>query len=145
MQTETENNIWEGSPSQWMHFPFYIGCSLLLVIYGLGLVLAFYKYIETKCIRLRITDQRVIEKRGILSVTTNQLELYRVKDIKLEQPLMLRIFGLATIVLITSDSTNPIYKIKGIENGHKLIEKIRISIDKRRDAKGVKEYDFINL
>ncbi len=139
---ETENKIWEGTPSQWMNFMFYLGCSVLIMAYGFGLILAIWKYLDTRYNKIKITDQRIIEQRGILSITTNQLELYRVKDIKLEQPLILRIFALSKIVLITSDSTNPEYTLKGIENGTALIERIRTAIDERRDIKGVKEFDF---
>ncbi len=139
---ETENKIWEGSPSQWIHFMFYLACSVLIIAYGLGLILALWKFLDTKLNKIKITDQRIIEQRGILSITTNQLELYRVKDITLEQPFMLRIFGLSNIVLLTSDSTNPSYTLRGIEEGTALTEKIRIAIDKRRDNKGVKEVDF---
>ncbi|WP_299604012.1 PH domain-containing protein [uncultured Aquimarina sp.] len=139
---EVENNIWKGTPSQWMNFMFYICCVILIVVFGLGLILALWKFLDTKYNKVTITDQRIIEKRGILSISTNQLELYRVKDIRLEQPLILRIFGLSNIILTTSDSTDPLYILKGIEEGNTLTEKIRIAVDRRRDVKGVKELDF---
>ncbi|OEK07366.1 hypothetical protein A8C32_18185 [Flavivirga aquatica] len=139
---ETENKIWEGTPSQWINLMFYLCCTLLIVGYGLGLVLALWKYLDTRYNRIKITDERIIERKGILSITTNQLELYRVKDIKLEQPLILRLFGLSNIVLITSDATNPLYVLRGIENGTLLSEKLRKATDKRRDIKGVRELDF---
>ncbi|WP_405208504.1 PH domain-containing protein [Aquimarina sp. LLG6339-5] len=139
---EIENKIWEGTPSQWMNFMFYLCCIFLIIAFGLGLILALWKFLDTKYNKVKITDQRIIERRGILSISTNQLELYRVKDIRLEQPLILRIFGLSNIELTTSDSTDPIYILKGIEDGSELIEKIRIAIDNRRDLKGVRELDF---
>ena len=141
---EQEHKIWQGTPSQWMNFVFYLYCSVLIVAYGFGLILALWKFLDTKFNRITITDQRIIERRGILSFTTNQLELYRVKDIRLEQPLLLRLFRLSKIVLVTSDSSNPIYTLNGMENGLELIEKIRNAIDERRDAKGVREFDFVN-
>ena len=139
---EKEHCIWQGSPSQWMNFTFYMYCSLLIVVYGLGVLLALLKYLDTRLNKITITDQRIIERRGILSFTTNQLELYRVKDVRLEQPLILRLFQLSKIILITSDSSNPIYVLNGMENGPELIEKIRNAIDERRNVKGVKEFDF---
>ena len=81
---EKEHCIWQGSPSQWMNFTFYMYCSLLIVVYGLGVLLALLKYLDTRLNKITITDQRIIERRGILSFTTNQLELYRVKDVRLE-------------------------------------------------------------
>jgi len=139
---ETENKIWEGTPSQWMNFMFYLTCSILSVAFGLGILLALWKYLDTRFNKFTMTNHRIVEQRGILSITTDQLELFRVKDIRLEQPLLLRLFGLSNIVLTTSDVSDPLYKIQGIENGSTLLEELRIAIDQRRDSKGVRELDF---
>jgi hypothetical protein len=79
---------------------------------------------------------------GVLSKTTNELELFRVKDFRLDQPFILRLVGLSNIVLITSDRTNKYVVIKGVKDGKSLIEEIRTLVDKRRDEKGVVERDF---
>ncbi|MEE1964588.1 PH domain-containing protein [Allomuricauda taeanensis] len=88
-----------------------------------------------------ITDQRIIEKRGILSKITRELELYRVRDIQHSEPFFLRIFGLSSIVLTTMDHDNPVQTIKGIDKGLEIKEKLRLAIEKRRDLKGVRELD----
>jgi uncharacterized membrane protein YdbT with pleckstrin-like domain len=139
---ETELKIWEGRSSQWVCFSFYLLCAVLTVVLGLGLLLALWKYLDTRLNTFKITNQRIIEKRGILSVRTNQLELFRVKDIQLDQPFVLRLFGLSNIILTTSDVSNPVYKIRGIEHGAALLEHIRVAVDQRRDIKGVRELDF---
>ncbi len=139
---ENEEKIWEGTSSQWSNFFFYICCAILTLGYGVGLILALWKYLDTKYNKIKITNQRIVEEKGILSKIKNQLELYRVKDIILRQPLILRIFGLYNIILITSDSSNEKYILKGIENGDDIIEKLRIAVEKRRDLKGVREMDF---
>lgn len=136
-----EETIWEGHPSHWTNYIFYLCCAPLVLLYGLGLLLALWKYLDTMNNTLLITDQRIIEKRGILSKVTKELELYRVKDIQHVEPLFLRIFGLSSIVLVTMDHDNPTQTIKGIENGFEIKEKLRVSIEKRRDLKGVRELD----
>lgn len=137
-----EKTIWEGTPSQWTNFMFYLFCAPLLLAFGLGLLLAVWKYLDTIYNKVQVTDQRIIEQRGILSKVTNELELYRVKDIKYEQPLFLRIFGLSNIVLITTDQTHPKSILKGIKKGNDIKEKVRLAVDIRRDLKGVRELDF---
>ncbi|WP_271781977.1 PH domain-containing protein [Aquimarina algiphila] len=137
-----EKTIWEGTPSQWTNFMFYLFCVPLLLAFGFGLLLAVWKYLDTLYNKVHVTDQRIIEQRGILSKVTNELELYRVKDIKYEQPLFLRIFGLSNIVLITTDHTNPKFILKGIKEGNNIKETVRLAIDIRRDLKGVRELDF---
>ncbi|MEO0526980.1 MAG: PH domain-containing protein [Bacteroidota bacterium] len=137
-----EKIIWEGSPSQWINFSFYLLCILLTAAFGIGLLMALWKYYDTKKNRIEITDQRIIEHRGIFSRTTNEIELYRVKDIKHLQPFWLRILGLSNVFLDSTDHSNPEMLIKGIANGKEIKEELRIAVDVRRDLKGVREVDF---
>jgi len=136
-----EKNIWAGSPSQWINFPFYLVCTLLSVVFGLGILMAIWKYYDTKKNYLEITNQRIIEHRGIFSITTNELELYRVKDIRHLQPFWLRVLGLSNVQLETTDHSSPVMLIKGLANGKEIKEKLRIAIDLRRDLKAVREID----
>lgn len=139
---KNEIMIWEGSPSQWVNFNFYLLCLVLCAAFGLGILLAIWQYYETKFHKLKITDQRIIEKRGIFSIRTDELELYRVKDITFEQPFFLRLLGLSNLVLDTTDHSNELLKIKGITNGSIVKEQLRTAVDIRRDLKGVREVDF---
>ena len=73
-----EENIWEGSPSQWTNFSFYILCVILTAAFGLGLLLALWKYFDTYFNKYEITDQRIVEHKGIFSKTSDEIELFRV-------------------------------------------------------------------
>ncbi|UOB16649.1 PH domain-containing protein [Abyssalbus ytuae] len=137
-----EQNIWEGSPSQWINFGFYLLCVPLTLVFGLGVLLALWKYFDTRLHKLEVTDQRIMEHRGIFSKTTDELELYRVKDLRHDQPFLLRILGLSNIVLETTDRSNPVLELKGLKEGQYIKEQLRVAVDKRRDIKGVKEVDF---
>ena len=136
-----EETFWEGTPSQWTNFIYYLFC-IPLAFFVIGILMAGWRYLTIKNNIIKITSQRIIEKKGVLSKTTNELELFRVKDIKLEQPFFLRLVGLSNIVLITSDKTNKIVSINGVKNGEDLKENLRSFIDKRRTEKGVRETDF---
>lgn len=136
-----ELTIWKGRPSQWLNF----GTFLLCLIFGILILPLFYglwRYLVIRTWSFEITTERVKLKRGVFSVQMDELELYRVKDIRLLQPLLLRIVGLSTIVLITSDKSTPTLIIPAIANGNYLREKFRMAVDQRRDIKGVKERDF---
>ena len=137
-----EKIIWKGTPSQWVNFNFYLLCFILSIVFGLGLLLAFWKYLDTKLNTIKITNERITEKRGILSKFTTESELYRVKDIQLIEPWFLRIFGLSNIYLITADHDTPLLILRGMENGEKLKEQLRLAIDIRRDLKKVRELDI---
>ena len=73
---------------------------------------------------------------------THELELYRVKDIVLNEPFLLRLIGLSNIVMITSDRTTPVFVIPGVRNGKNLKEQLRLAVEERRDVKGVVERDY---
>lgn len=138
-----EQNIWEGSPSHWTKFKIYIlWVILLLPTFGVSLLFILWTFLKIKTTKISITSQRIIQEEGILSKITNELELYRVKDIRLDQPFFLRLVGLSNIVLITSDRTNKYVLIDGVKDGKTLREQIRTFVDKRRDEKGVVERDF---
>lgn len=136
-----EKEIWKGSPSQWINFGTYIICFLFcwLVI---PIFIALWKFLVVKTWKIEITDQRLITEKGVLSKTTDELELYRVKDLRLDQPLLLRLVGLSNIVLLTSDRTNPTVIIPSITDGKNVREKLRVAVEARRDMKGVRETDF---
>ncbi len=136
-----EKEIWNGSPSQWTNFGTYLFCAIFswLVI---PILIAIWKFLVVNTWTIQVTDQRLIEEKGVLSKTTDELELFRVKDIRLEQPFFLRLVGLSNIVLVTSDKSHSIVTIPAIKDGKNLREQIRSAVDARRDKKRVRETDF---
>lgn len=78
----------------------------------------------------------------MLTKNTHELELYRVKDIALNEPFLLRLVCLSHIVMVTSDGTPPLFVIQGVRNGKHLKEKLRLAVEIRRDVKGVVEQDY---
>jgi membrane protein YdbS with pleckstrin-like domain len=136
-----EKEIWKGSPSQWTNFRTYVFCILFIWLL-IPIFIALWRFLLVKTWKIEITDQRLIEEKGVLTKETAELELYRVKDIRLEQPFFLRLVGLSNIILATSDRTHSIVKIPAIKDGKNLREKLRVAIDARREKKKVRETDF---
>ena len=139
---EEEKTIWSGTPSHWTGFIYYLICIPLSIAYGLGVLLAIWQFLTIWTWKFTITNQRLINEKGVLSKKTDELEFFRVKDIKLDEPFFLRILGLSNIILYTSDRTTPTVTIPGIRNGKQLKEDIRSIVDLRREKKGVTERDF---
>jgi uncharacterized membrane protein YdbT with pleckstrin-like domain len=81
-------------------------------------------------------------RTGILAKHNEQLELYRVKDISVQEPLLLRLFSLGSVVLETSDKSTPIMVIEAIPNAKFLGDQIRKNVEQLRDSKRVREVDF---
>ena len=136
-----EKIIWSGSPSQWKNVGVFI-FSVLLCWLVLPVFIALWAWLTVKTWKIEISEQRITEEKGVLSKTTDELELYRVKDIKLDQPFFLRLVGLSNIILSTSDRSHPFYTIPAVPNGKELRAKLRDAVEARRDAKGVVERDY---
>ena len=100
------------------------------------------RFLKTKFTKYEISEERIIETTGVFSRSTDETELYRVKDIRLEEPFFLRMFGLSTILLVTSDKTSPIIALSGVKEGNNLRKTLRDAVEVRRELKGVRERDF---
>jgi uncharacterized membrane protein YdbT with pleckstrin-like domain len=127
---------WRGHPSQWRNAGWFAACVLVLPI-----PVAIYKWLETRSTEYTLTDQRLKFTRGILSKTTEDLELYRVRDTKFTQGVFERMVGLGNIELYTTDETSPTILLPFIADAEGVREKIRALVEARRDAKRVRYLD----
>ena len=108
----------------------------------LALIILIIKALDLYCTTWTIHQDNLIEKTGILNVSTEEVLLYRVKDIRLYEPLLYRLVGLSKLTIITSDYTNPSVVLYGIKNGEELMSIIRQLVANSRKIEGVKEIDI---
>lgn len=107
-----------------------------------ALIILIIKALNLYCTTWTIQQDNLIEKTGILNVSTEEVLLYRFKDIRLYEPLLYRLVGLSQLTIITSDYTNPSITLYGIKNGEKLMNIIRQLVANSRKVEGVKEIDI---
>ena len=107
-----------------------------------ALIILIIKALNLYCTTWTIQQDNLIEKTGILNVSTEEVLLYRVKDIRLYEPLLYRLVGLSQLTIITSDYTNPSIVLYGIKNGEELMTIIRQLVANSRKIEGVKEIDI---
>ena len=107
-----------------------------------ALIILIIKALDLYCTTWTIHQDNLIEKTGILNVNTEEVLLYRVKDIRLYEPLLYRLVGLSQLTIITSDYTNPSIILYGIKNGEELMTIIRQLVANSRKIEGVKELDL---
>ena len=150
-----EQEIWSGSPSQWLNFPKFVICVPLPIIFIIasdniigGLVTSLapllymgWHYLVVMMWKIKITSERVIETKGVINLKTDELQIYRVKDLNLEQPIYLRLVGLSNINLVSSDKSDPNILIPTVPNGDELREEISQAVETMRRRKGVREFD----
>jgi uncharacterized membrane protein YdbT with pleckstrin-like domain len=141
MAATTETTAWNGTPSQIINFwTFFFSGLFFWLVFPLFIML--WKWLVVKNIKYELTNERLRTRHGVLNKKTDELELYRVRDYKLEQPFFLRLFSLGNIVLLTSDKTHSVVTIQAIPGGEELREKIRTFVEECRVKKRVREVDF---
>jgi len=138
---EEEKTICEISPSQVLNFKAFVFSFLAIAaivtaaifaktdwLYALliiPIVYAFWKYLEIKSTKLKITDQRLILREGILNKTTNETELYRVRDSSIEEPFFYRLFGCGNINIYTTDDADATLFLKAYNKPHWVKDQVR--------------------
>jgi uncharacterized membrane protein YdbT with pleckstrin-like domain len=86
---------------------------------------AFWKWLEIRSMKLKITDQRMILREGILSKKTNETELYRVRDSTIEEPFFYRMFGCGNIIIYTTDEAEATVKLTAYKKPHWIKDQVR--------------------
>lgn len=135
-----EQDVWFGTPSQVINLGSYIvlGLFFWLVI---PLFVILWKWLVVKNTKYELTTERFRTRYGVINKKMDELELYRVRDYKLDQPFFLRIFSLGNIVLQTSDRSHPQMLVQAIPDAENLREKFRKHVEECRTRKGVRELD----
>ncbi|MGH0034180.1 MAG: PH domain-containing protein [Myxococcota bacterium] len=137
---DAETIVWEGRPSPVDQLGTFAVCGLLLWLV-VPVFVAAWRWLELACTKYTLTNERLQVASGVLSKRIDEVELYRVKDSRLEMPLHLRPFGRAHVVLMTSDRSHPELRLRAIAGAEMLRDQIRGLVEKRREAKGVRELD----
>ena len=138
---EDEEKVWSGTPSQLVNIKCYLLCGLFFWTV-LPVFVMYWKYLTTKNTKFEITSQRLLVKQGVFNKITEQIELYRVKDIHLDEPIFMRIFGLGNIRLDTSDKEFSEELLPAMNNAVELKDTIRNLVEALRVKRNVREMDF---
>jgi len=89
--------------------------------------------IESHAIQWLLTTERLQIVRGILSRSTEEIELTRVRDVSYEQSLAQRALGIGNVYVIGTDVTTPMVVLHDIAEPDQVKELIRQAVlDQRR-------------
>jgi uncharacterized membrane protein YdbT with pleckstrin-like domain len=131
----TEETIWTGTSSQVKNFWLFVACILVVPIPW-----AIWAWLKTKCRVYSLTTERLIIRSGVLNKSTETLELYRVRDLQINEPFWLRLWSLKNIHLCTTDMTTPEVVLDYISSDVDLGTTFRKQIESSRQKKGVREF-----
>lgn len=115
--------------------------ALVLAILTLG-IYAIVSYVRSRDVSYRITSQRIVVERGVLSKRLDQIDLYRVVDYVVERPFGQRVMGTGNIVLEAMDKTTPELRIERVRTDVvRLYERLRYCTEAEKRKRGVRLMD----
>jgi len=132
-----EAGVWQGSPSQWTNFWWYVLCLLIIPIPW-----AVWKMVSTAKQYYAVTSQRLTLETGVFKRQLEEIELYRIKDTRLTRTFVQRLLGLGTVTVISSDESSPTLVIPWIKGSTEVRQLLRENVELVRRARGVRELDM---
>jgi len=117
--------------------------TLLLCLVGVGLLIVVWKWVTNLATTYEITPDRLILRKGIFVKSIDEIELYRIKDIRIDFTLINQWAGIGTITITSSDETTrdaPLV-IADIDDARARRETLRLLVDTARQKRRVREID----
>ena len=120
----------------WAEFEYheYLGYVWLLTTFYL-----VFKMLYLARIEYVVTTDQLIFLSGVVSHTTDYVELYRVIDYKQHQSAIQQIVGLKTVTIFSGDMNNPKAELIGIKESEDIVSGIRSRVEYNKQIKGVYE------
>jgi uncharacterized membrane protein YdbT with pleckstrin-like domain len=151
-----EEIIWTGKPSHIRYLATYstmIIIAMLLFFNVSGyyryfiIIPAFWNvwnYLLIEYSGITVTNQRIIIRHGIFNRYSEEIELFRIKDLSISKPFLYRLNDCGNLEIITSDKSSRKLTLQAIHGVEQLKELLRNNVVDQRKNKGVREFD-INL
>ncbi len=105
------------------------------VLWVMSIAIFAFGLLKVSSMRYCITTALIERQTGVFQSQTDSLDLARVKDVQLQQSFIDRNLGLGTIVLLSSDATDPLLAMESMPQARTLYEAVRdavIRIDRSR-------------
>ena len=85
---------------------------------------------------------KIFSEVGLLSTSFDEINLYRIRDIALDQTLGDKIFGTGTITLHSNDIEHPTFMLMHIAEPYKVRNMLSSMIEEQRKLHGVHVTEF---
>jgi len=95
-------------------------------LFGLVAGLRFiYRVLALRSIRYHLTADRIEWSRGVFSRKIDNIDMFRVADLKLHRSLLDCLLGIGAVTLITRDETNPVFEFEKVRHPRRLYDFIK--------------------
>lgn len=102
----------------------------------MGMPLSFTKY--------SLSDDRLFIERGLLNLKSEEVLLYRVRDIELKMNLWQRVFNMGTICVSSSDTTAPHLDLANVKSPREVKELIHKKVEKAKKERRVRPMEMVD-
>ena len=128
--------IMVGAAGDWGAWP--------LALTGLAALIVLWKWLQNMAAKYEITSERLIVRRGIIFKSIDEIELYRVKDVRMDFSLLNQWAGIGNICVTSSDETTRVGDLvmRNIGKAQTRREELRRLVDAARQKRGVREIDM---
>ncbi len=109
----------------------------VLGLFLLWALIVLRYYLKSVGMHYQITNQRIKLERGLLSKLQESLELFRIDHFELHKPLGMRVLGLSSLHLFSSDAELTNFYIYGIPNLEALADELRTCQLRERTRRGL--------
>lgn len=118
--------------------------TLLLWTVGVGMIISLVVWIRNLAATYEVTEERLIIRRGIFVKSIDEIELYRVKDVRLDFTLINQWAGIGTLTISSSDETTAKgdLVIPHVDRAAERREQLRRLVDTARQKRRVREVDL---
>lgn len=99
----------------------------------------FYLWLFLRAHIWIVRTEEIIQRVGVFSLVVDHLEMYRIVDYQEQQSFLQRLFGVKTIVLISTDRLNSALIIKGLPSSSPLMNLIRSRVEVCKTNKRIYE------
>ena len=127
-----ETILYKDSPAMFRNRPLLFLVCCALIPFGIGALILLVWWIRCLGISLVVTDKRVTLRRGLLSKATNDVLIADIRNVKIEQSMWQRIFGVGKVAVSTSGQADMEIEVQGLP----APERVKAIINDRRTALG---------
>ncbi len=101
----------------------------------LGLPLSFTKYM--------LTEDRLFVEKGLLTTVLDEENLYRVRDVRVTRTLGQKLFGLGTVTVYSTDTSNGETILKSIKHPIEVKEEIVRLVELARKKNNIRASEML--
>jgi membrane protein YdbS with pleckstrin-like domain len=136
--------VWHAERISWFGFSTanMVTIGKYRVMLGVGIVIVeglmlFYKAWKVRMTHYEVSPDRIEYGEGVFDRKVDNIDMFRVVDIKLRRNILDCLVGVGTVTLTTSDKSHPEFEFKKVKNSRELydtIKKASLSADRRTNV-----------